>query len=78
MSAHAPVPDEIRKELTIHATRQQVWAALTEPEQLKRWFPTHDATVELRPGRRYALPGHFRHLGSFRCAQRLQHLQLHL
>ena len=32
MSAHAPVPDEIRKELTIHATRQQVWAALTEPE----------------------------------------------
>jgi uncharacterized protein YndB with AHSA1/START domain len=50
MSAQAPVPDEIRKELTIHATRQQVWAAITEPEQLKRWFPTHDATVDLRPG----------------------------
>jgi uncharacterized protein YndB with AHSA1/START domain len=26
--------------LTIEVTRQQVWAALTEPEQLKHWFPT--------------------------------------
>jgi uncharacterized protein YndB with AHSA1/START domain len=50
MSSHEPVPDEIRKELTIQATRQQVWAALTEPEQLKRWFPTKDAVVDLRPG----------------------------
>ena len=50
MSGHEAVPDEIRKELTIQATRQQVWAALTEPEQLKRWFPTKDAVVDLRPG----------------------------
>jgi uncharacterized protein YndB with AHSA1/START domain len=50
MSTHEPIPDEIRKELTIQVTRQQVWAALTEPEQLKRWFPTKDAVVDLRPG----------------------------
>jgi uncharacterized protein YndB with AHSA1/START domain len=55
MSTHAPVPDEIRKELTIQATRQDVWAALTEPEQLTRWFPTKGAVVDLRPGGQLSL-----------------------
>jgi uncharacterized protein YndB with AHSA1/START domain len=50
MSTTAPVPDEIRKEVTIGVPRQRVWAALTEPDQLKRWFPTKDAAVDLRPG----------------------------
>jgi uncharacterized protein YndB with AHSA1/START domain len=55
MSTREPVPDEIRKEVTIHVTRQLVWAALTEPEQLKRWFPTKDAAVDLRPGGQISL-----------------------
>jgi uncharacterized protein YndB with AHSA1/START domain len=45
-----PVPDEIRKEVSIDVAREQVWAALTEAKQLKRWFPTKDARVDLRPG----------------------------
>jgi uncharacterized protein YndB with AHSA1/START domain len=45
-----PVPDEIRKELTIEVERERVWAALTEADQLKSWFPTKDARVDLRPG----------------------------
>ena len=44
------VPDEVRKELEIRAPRERVWAALTEPEQLLRWFPTKRAEVDLRPG----------------------------
>src|SRR4051812_7674229 len=45
-----PVPDEIRKEVTIEVERERVWAALTEADQLKGWFPTKDARVDLRPG----------------------------
>jgi len=45
-----PVPDEIRRDVTIGVGREQVWAALTDPDQLKRWFPTKDARVDLRPG----------------------------
>jgi uncharacterized protein YndB with AHSA1/START domain len=44
------VPDEVRRELEIRAPRERVWAALTEPEQLLRWFPTKRAEVDLRPG----------------------------
>lgn len=46
------VPDSIRKELTLSAPRHRVWQALTDPEQLVRWFPTHSAGVDLRPGGR--------------------------
>ena len=45
-----PVPDEIRKDVTIEVGRERVWAALTEADQLKGWFPTKDARVDLRPG----------------------------
>jgi uncharacterized protein YndB with AHSA1/START domain len=44
------VPDEIRRDVTIDVGREQVWAALTEPDHLKRWFPTKDARVDLRVG----------------------------
>ena len=44
------IPDEVRRDLEIRAPRQRVWAALTEPEQLLRWFPTKRAEIDLRPG----------------------------
>ena len=44
------VPDSITKELTLSAPKDQVWRALTDPEQLVRWFPTEAADVDLRPG----------------------------
>jgi uncharacterized protein YndB with AHSA1/START domain len=50
MSTSAPVPDEIRKEVTIGVPRERVWAALTEADQLVQWFPTKNASVDLRPG----------------------------
>ncbi len=50
MSTTAPVPDEIRKEVTIAVPRERVWAALTQADQLRQWFPTKDARVDLRPG----------------------------
>jgi uncharacterized protein YndB with AHSA1/START domain len=34
----------------IGADREQVWAALTQPDLLVRWFPTVSAEVDLRPG----------------------------
>jgi uncharacterized protein YndB with AHSA1/START domain len=50
MDKESTVPDEVRRELEIHAPRERVWAALTEPEQLLKWFPTKRAEVDLRPG----------------------------
>jgi len=44
------VPDEVRRELEVLASRERVWAALTDPEQLVQWFPTKRAEIELRPG----------------------------
>lgn len=44
------LPDSIRKELTLAAPRDRVWRALTDPAELVRWFPTHAAEVDLRPG----------------------------
>ena len=44
------IPDEVRRELVIHAPQDRVWRALTEAEQLIRWFPDKTAEVELRPG----------------------------
>jgi uncharacterized protein YndB with AHSA1/START domain len=56
------------------ARRDEVFAAWTEPERLKRWwgpgfFDTVSAELELRPGGRYALvlePGAMRLVGEFR------------
>jgi uncharacterized protein YndB with AHSA1/START domain len=44
------VPDELRKEIELAAPRERVWSAITEPEELVRWFPTEFAEVDLRPG----------------------------
>ena len=46
------VPNELRRSVTVHASRQRVWAAVTEPELLLGWFPTHGAEVDLRIGGR--------------------------
>jgi uncharacterized protein YndB with AHSA1/START domain len=44
------VPDEVHRTIEIRAPRERVWAALTEPNELLRWFPTEHAAVDLRPG----------------------------
>ena len=44
------IPDEVRRELEIRAPRERVWAALTEPDHLLRWFPDKRAEINLRPG----------------------------
>lgn len=44
------VPDELQREIVIRAERERVWAAVTEPTLLVRWFPTVSAEVDLRPG----------------------------
>jgi uncharacterized protein YndB with AHSA1/START domain len=44
------VPDRFERRIEVGAPRERVWAALTEPAQLVRWFPTHEAEVDLRVG----------------------------
>ena len=44
------VPDELHREMVVRSPRDRVWAAVTEPDQLVRWFPTLSAEVDLRPG----------------------------
>ena len=39
----------IRKEILLPATREEVWSALTDPEELERWF-ANDVELDLRPG----------------------------
>lgn len=48
------VPDSIRREMVIPAAIETVWAALTEPAQVARWFGTR-ADIDLRPGGRLHL-----------------------
>jgi uncharacterized protein YndB with AHSA1/START domain len=48
-------PDEVRKHLELDARPERVWAALTTPDGLLGWFPTHSAEIDLRPGGRLAL-----------------------
>jgi uncharacterized protein YndB with AHSA1/START domain len=43
--------DRIEREITIEAPVERVWAVLTEPEHVGRWFGTGEPTpVDLRPG----------------------------
>ena len=44
------VPDVLTCEVRIEAPRDRVWAAITQAELLLRWFPTHQAEVDLREG----------------------------
>ena len=39
----------IRREIVLEASRDEVWAALTDPRELERWF-ANDVEIELRPG----------------------------
>ena len=43
------IADTIERQMTFELPREAVWAAITEPEQLSRWFGTR-AELELRPG----------------------------
>ena len=67
-------PASVRIVDVFDAPREAVFAAWTEPEQLKQWwgpgfFETVYAEVDLRPGGRYELllePGSMRLVGQFR------------
>ena len=48
------VPQEIEREIVIDAPVDVVWAVVTEPEHVARWF-SDSAELELRPGGRVAL-----------------------
>jgi uncharacterized protein YndB with AHSA1/START domain len=41
--------DRIEREIVVSAPQERVWAALTDPEELARWFGD-SAEVDLRPG----------------------------
>lgn len=41
--------DRIERQMTFEVPREEVWAAITEPGQLARWFGSH-AELDLRPG----------------------------
>ena len=43
------IRDTIERQLTFEAPPEQVWAALTEPGEIARWFGTA-AKLDLRPG----------------------------
>jgi uncharacterized protein YndB with AHSA1/START domain len=43
------VPDTIERQMTFKLPREVVWAAITQPEQIGRWFGT-SAELDLRPG----------------------------
>jgi uncharacterized protein YndB with AHSA1/START domain len=44
------IPDEVRRELVVDAPPERVWRAITEADQLLRWFPDKIVEVDLRPG----------------------------
>ena len=44
------VQDMIEREVVYPASPERVWAALTEPDQIRRWFCNEGAEIDLRPG----------------------------
>jgi uncharacterized protein YndB with AHSA1/START domain len=44
------VPDQLRREIVVDAPRAQVWKAITEVVELRQWFSTVEADVDVRPG----------------------------
>ncbi len=44
------VPDQIERETVIDAPVERVWALITEPEHVGRWFGDAGAEIDLRPG----------------------------
>jgi uncharacterized protein YndB with AHSA1/START domain len=43
------VQDRIERTMTFEVPRDDVWAAITDPELISKWFP-HEAEFELRAG----------------------------
>jgi uncharacterized protein YndB with AHSA1/START domain len=43
------VQDRIERQMTLPAAREEVWAAITEPEQISKWFGT-ETELDLRAG----------------------------
>jgi uncharacterized protein YndB with AHSA1/START domain len=41
--------DRIERTMTFQVPREDVWAAITEPDQISKWFP-NEAELDLRPG----------------------------
>jgi len=55
------LPDIIKKEISVDASRETVWAALTEGPRIGLWFGNGQPTrIDLRPGGRIVFdhPGH--------------------
>ena len=50
MSTTMTVQDTIEREVTYPQTIERVWSALTEADQLKKWFGSQTAEIDLRPG----------------------------
>lgn len=48
-------PTEVVRSIRVAATAERVWAALTEPEELRRWYAFDGAEVDLEPGGRVEL-----------------------
>ena len=44
------IPDEVRREVVVEAPQERVWRAITEADELVRWFPDKVAEIDLRPG----------------------------
>jgi uncharacterized protein YndB with AHSA1/START domain len=44
------VPEQIEREVVIQAPPERVWAVLTEPGHVDRWFTNAGADLDLRPG----------------------------
>lgn len=44
------IPDEVSREAVVEAPLERAWRAITEADQLVRWFPDKIAEVDLRAG----------------------------
>ena len=51
------IPDRISREIVIDAAPQVVWAIVTEPRHVARWF-SDEAQIDLRPGGAMRLTWH--------------------
>jgi uncharacterized protein YndB with AHSA1/START domain len=51
------LPDQITREVVIDAPPEQVWAIVTEPHHVERWF-SDEAEIDLQPGGAMRLTWH--------------------
>ena len=51
------VPDRISRDVVIDASPDRVWAIVTDPRHVARWF-SDEAEIDLRPGGAMALTWH--------------------